>query len=278
MGSWKLGTLFGFPIRVGYSFLFLLALVFLFMGGGAGVLLVLIAFASVLLHELGHALMARRLKVPIREIELHFFGGAAKMEGLPRTPGDEIAIAAAGPAVSFALAAGAFAISAWTGAPLLGLLAKVNLFVGLFNLLPALPMDGGRILRALLSRRMGFLRATELSVRIARGFAVALGLVGLLHGPLTLVALAVLLWLMGFAELHAARFRAWAQASVYGADPCAPGDPWPRVRWDGTRPSAGAPEPPAAPPGRAEPVQVEYLPPGAGRPPAGHYRVRAVRW
>src|SRR5262245_22514648 len=102
--GFRLGTLFGFPIRVHASFLVLLALVFLFMGGVAGVAVVTMVAGSVLVHELGHALLARHLGVPVGEIGLHFFGGAAQIQGLPRRPGDEIAIAAAGPAVSFAIA------------------------------------------------------------------------------------------------------------------------------------------------------------------------------
>src|SRR4051812_42626123 len=102
--GFRLGSLFGFPIRVHTSFLVLLGAVFLFMGGVSGVAVVSLVAASVLVHELGHALLARHLGVPVREIGLHFFGGAAQIQGLPRRPADEIAIAAAGPAVSFAVA------------------------------------------------------------------------------------------------------------------------------------------------------------------------------
>src|ERR1051325_2230323 len=98
--SWRLGTLLGFPVEVNTSFLLLLGLVLVAYGGVAGVLVVCLAFASVLLHELGHAVVARRLGVRISGIELSFFGGAAKMMQLPRTATHEGAIAAAGPAVS----------------------------------------------------------------------------------------------------------------------------------------------------------------------------------
>ena len=98
-----LGRLFGFPLHVNVTFLLMLAVVGLFLGGLSGMFVVAIAFASVVAHELGHALVARHLGVRMAGIELHFFGGAAKMVDQPRTPGDEVAIAAAGPAVSFAL-------------------------------------------------------------------------------------------------------------------------------------------------------------------------------
>ncbi|HWU85637.1 MAG TPA: site-2 protease family protein, partial [Kofleriaceae bacterium] len=105
--SWRLGTLFGFPIEINLSFLILLGLVLGWFGGFWGVVFVSIAFASVVLHELGHALVARELGVHIAGIELGFLGGAAKMVNLPRTPRHELMIAAAGPAVSLMLA-GAF--------------------------------------------------------------------------------------------------------------------------------------------------------------------------
>src|SRR5688500_1793538 len=95
-----LGRLAGFPIRLGWSFLLLLGIVALTAGGLGGVFLVLLTFGSVILHELGHALVARHLGVRIAGIDLHFLGGAALMVDPPRSARDEIAIAAAGPAVS----------------------------------------------------------------------------------------------------------------------------------------------------------------------------------
>ena len=203
--SFRLGRLAGFPIDVNPSFLLLLGIVALTMGGLAGVVAVLVAFASVIVHELGHALVARHLGVRVAGIELHFFGGAAKIVDPPRTPGDEIAIAAAGPAVSFAIAGVSTLLAQVAFAPLFGALAWINLLLGAFNLLPAFPMDGGRILRALLQRRLGHLRATEVAVVIARGFAVAIGLYGLVTLTLYLVLLAVLLWMMSGAEMQVAR-------------------------------------------------------------------------
>jgi Zn-dependent protease len=205
--SFRLGSIFGFPIEVNLSFLILLGVVALTMGGLTGVAVILLAFGSVVLHELGHALVARHLGVRVAGIELHFFGGAAKIVDTPRKAGDEIAIAAAGPAVSFALGGLAMLFAGIGGG--LGaffyLLGSINLVIGAFNLIPALPMDGGRILRAILTRRMSYLRATETSVMVARGFAIALGLFAIATVHLYLVVLAVVLWFMSTAELLAAR-------------------------------------------------------------------------
>ena len=205
--SWRLGTILGFPVELNWSFLLLLALVFVAFGGVAGVLLVLLVFGSVLLHELGHALVARKLDVHVAGIELSFFGGAAKMVQLPRTANHEVMIAAAGPAVSLALGALGLAFGALTGWTLLGWLGWTNLVIAAFNLLPALPMDGGRILRALLTRRMDFVRATEVSVTVARGFAIAFAVIGL-FGPFQLLLLAPFLWFMGTQERLLARMMA----------------------------------------------------------------------
>jgi len=211
--SFRLGTLLGFPIHVNVTFLLMLGFVGLTMGGGSAagaisaIAFVLLAFGSVLLHELGHALVARHLGVRVPRIELHFFGGAAQMADQPRSNGDEIAIAAAGPAVSFGLAGLSLLLAQLFAVPLFQLLAYINLILGAFNLIPALPMDGGRILRALLSRRMGFLRATEVSVTIARGFAIVFGVAGIATQHYYWALLAVVLWMMTGAELFAARRR-----------------------------------------------------------------------
>ncbi len=207
--SYRLGTLFGFPIEINLSFIIMLGVALLWWGGLAGVVLMLVAFGSVLLHELGHALMARKLGVRVSGIELHFFGGAAKMIEQPRSASDEIAIAAAGPAVSFALGGFGFVLSAVTGAWFFQTFAWLNTIIGAFNLVPALPMDGGRILRAALTRRMSFFDATKLSVTIARGFAIFLGVVGLATAQLYLLFLAVVLWMMGTAELQMARVHSY---------------------------------------------------------------------
>jgi Zn-dependent protease len=203
--TWRIGRLFGFPIEIGLSFLILLGVVLVWMGGVAGLLVVGLAFGSVLLHELGHALVARYLGVPIAGIELNFFGGAAKMMDLPKTANNEIAIAAAGPAVSLALAGLGFGLGTVLGSGLLVLIGWINLVIAGFNLIPALPMDGGRILRALLTRRMDFVRATDVAVTVSRVAAIAFGVYGLAFGVFQLVLLAPFLWMLGTHERFVAR-------------------------------------------------------------------------
>src|SRR5262244_1767373 len=126
--SWRLGRLFGFPVEINLSFLLLLAVVFIAYGGLAGVLFVGLVFTFVLLHELGHALVARRYGVHVSGIELSFFGGAAKMVQMPRSANHEIAIAAAGPAVSLVLAGAGFGLGILThGSPMVSrLFAQVG--------------------------------------------------------------------------------------------------------------------------------------------------------
>jgi len=206
--SYRVGVLFGFPIEINVSFLFLLGLFVLFYASMVGVigalLLAMVVAVSVLLHELGHALVARHLDVHIAGIEIHVFGGAAKMTSLPKTAHDEVLIAAAGPAVSFALGGMGLVGGMLLGVELFAMFGWINLILGAFNLVPALPMDGGRILRALLTRKYDFVKATDLAVKIARGFAILLGVYGLFTSPFFLLPLAVALWFMGSAELHMA--------------------------------------------------------------------------
>src|SRR5438874_11614507 len=127
--SWRLGSVLGFPVDVNLSFVLLLAFVLLAYGGIAGVFVVCLAFGSVLLHELGHAVVARQLGVRIAGIELSFFGGAAKMVDMPRTASHEIAIAAAGPAVSLMLAGAGLGPGMLAHAPLLALIGWTNLVI-----------------------------------------------------------------------------------------------------------------------------------------------------
>ncbi len=205
--SWRLGTLFGFPIEINASFLILLAVVLLAFGGLSGLLIVLLAFASVLLHELGHALVARKLNVYVSGIELSFFGGAAKMVQAPNRAHDELMIAAAGPAVSLALGGAGLGLAALTHFPLFALIGWINLVIAGFNLIPALPMDGGRILRALLTRKLDYVRATDVSVTVSRVVAVGFAVVGLM-GAYQLLVLAPFLWLLASRERMLARMMA----------------------------------------------------------------------
>jgi Zn-dependent protease len=206
--SWRLGSLAGFPVELNLSFVLLLAFVWLAFGGAVGVGLVLLVFASVLLHELGHALVARKLGVRVSGIELSFFGGAAKMVELPRTANHEVMIAAAGPAVSLMLGGLGLGLGTLLHVPLFAWIGYTNFIIAAFNLIPALPMDGGRILRALLSRKMDYVRATDVAVSVARVAAIAFGVIGLAAGVFQLLLLAPFLWLMGSRERMLARVMA----------------------------------------------------------------------
>ena len=199
-----LGRIRGIPIRLRWSFLFLLGFVFLTAGGFGGVFAVAVAFASIVLHELGHATVAQHLGVRIAAIDLHFLGGAAQMIDPPRSPRDEIAISIAGPAVSLALAGIGLGLGGALGVSFLVMVGWINLVLGLFNLIPALPMDGGRILRAAMVRRLGYIRATDTAIVVSRVFVVLFAIGGIFLGSLQLVLLAGLLWMMGSAERRAA--------------------------------------------------------------------------
>jgi Zn-dependent protease len=211
--SWRLGRVLGFPVEINLSFVLLLVAVLLGFGGFgfglAGLVMVGLVFGSVLLHELGHALVARHHGVHVSGIELSFFGGAAKMVQMPRSANHEIAIAAAGPAVSLMLAGAGLGLGAVAPLSLLGAwllkIGWINLVLAGFNLIPALPMDGGRILRAALTRRMDFVRATDTAVGVARAVAIGFGVVGLALGWIQLLVLAPLLWIMGTRERMLAR-------------------------------------------------------------------------
>ena len=208
--SWRLGTVLGFPVELNASFLVLLAVVWLAFGGPIGAILVCLAFASVLVHELGHAVVARSLGVDIGGIELSFFGGAAKMLRSPRTANHELAIAIAGPLVSLALGGAGLGLAALTHVGLFAWLGWTNLILAGFNLIPAMPMDGGRVLRALLTRKYDYVRATDVAVAASRVVAVLFVVAGL-FGAVQLLVLAPFLWILGSRE----RLMARAMADQY---------------------------------------------------------------
>jgi Zn-dependent protease len=204
--SYKLGSLFGFPIRLHLSLLIFMGFILLSGSGLFGLILMIAVFASVVLHELGHALVARRFGLPIIDISLYPFGGMARMGAPPKTTRHEILMAAAGPAVSLAIALVFFLIGHFTGEATIMLLAQINLMLGLFNLIPALPMDGGRIFRAALARKHGFFRATTMAARLARWIAGGMAIAGILYSG-WLVVLAAFLLFTSMAEEGAARAR-----------------------------------------------------------------------
>ncbi|MEX2503169.1 MAG: M50 family metallopeptidase [Trueperaceae bacterium] len=161
-------------------------------------------FVGVVLHELGHVLAARLFGHQAEEITLWFLGGMARFRDLPRGPGAEALVALAGPVASFAVAFASAALIGVTETPWLRFLASylaiANGALGIFNLLPAMPLDGGRILRSLLAIPFGRLRATQASVVVSRGVAIAMGVWGFLSLNLLLVVLAFFVYQAGTAE------------------------------------------------------------------------------
>ncbi len=248
--SWRLGTAFGIGSYVHWCFPLLLAFLLLMNAGGGllqalvMLLLVLAVFGCVVLHELGHALMARHFGIPTRDITLYPIGGVARLERMSEKPWEEFWIALAGPAVNVAIVGilavllGDFGLIlqplhdvVLNGAgmenyspigQLMVILLLLNRFLALFNLIPAFPMDGGRVLRALLSVGFGQLRATEIatvigSVLVAFGIMTGLGLVpvpGLNPDRQTLpmlVLLSAFVFFFGQQELAMVRYKTAAR-------------------------------------------------------------------
>jgi Zn-dependent protease len=225
--SWRIGRIAGIGIYVHATFLLIVLWIVAqeYAYGAravAGAMTYIAAlFAIVVLHELGHALTARRFGVLTRDIILLPIGGVARLERMPRDPRQELLVALGGPAVNVALAILFFAMVRLTGQlptadlyefdPLLSVrgflyqLVFVNLILALFNMLPAFPMDGGRVLRALLAMRMtSYARATRIAARIGRVLALVLGAAGLyeLRNPFWLL-IALFVWLAAGNEARA---------------------------------------------------------------------------
>jgi Zn-dependent protease len=217
--------LLGIPVR--FHFTFLLFLVFMLsvglgnrQSGVSFVLYVLALFGSVILHELGHAVVAKFYGVRTVDITMYPIGGVSRLETAP-PPNQELWIALAGPAVNLLIAAALLGILFATHHPvnirdlpnpsdanLLERIAAGNLILGLFNLLPAFPMDGGRILRALLARNRSLDEASRISAAAGRMLAIAMGLYGLLAMQFFLVFIAFFVYLGAAQEGAAAAGRA----------------------------------------------------------------------
>jgi Zn-dependent protease len=215
--SWKLGRVAGIDVFLHPTFLLLLAYVGMTSGGIGSILLVSAVFGCVLLHELGHALMARRFGIATEDITLSCIGGVARLTRMPRAPGAELLIALAGPAVNvlIVLALAAFHTLVLDISPSQpGLMAEfvdalimVNMVLALFNLIPAFPMDGGRVLRALLSGWIGRARATMIAAGIGRGLALLFGVYSLFQGSLLQVGLAAFVYIAAGQELARVLFE-----------------------------------------------------------------------
>lgn len=232
--SFKLVELGGTSIRVHYTFLLLLAwlgTVFWLQSGPVaaldGLLYVILLFACVVLHEYGHVFAARRYGIHTRDITLLPIGGVAALDRMPEKPSQEIIVALAGPAVNIVIASflmlvfGArlnFSmpqISSEFAGELASRLATVNFALAIFNLIPAFPMDGGRVLRALLGFTMDYRKATQLAARIGQGLAIVLGFLGLLGNPL-LVLIAIFIFLAAGAEAYSVSVRDFVRGGYAG--------------------------------------------------------------
>jgi len=184
----------GIQLRMHITFLLLIAWIafaYYTQGGSAaavgGVSLILLLFACVVLHEFGHALAGKAFGINTPDITLLPIGGVARLERIPDEPVQELVIAAAGPAVTALIAFGAFiGGGSWDYPPttrtsIPDLLFTMNVVLLLFNLLPAFPMDGGRVLRALLATRLSYARATQVAATVGQGFAFVFGFIGLVN-------------------------------------------------------------------------------------------------
>jgi Zn-dependent protease/CBS domain-containing protein len=240
MRSWSIpvGRLFGIEIRIHLTFLFLFFFVWTTEGSTQdasaalrGLALVGIVFASVVLHELGHALMARGSGIPAKGIILLPIGGVTVLEEahIVTDPANswkrDIRIAVAGPMVNLFIAGAAVLVLiaaipgfSVTTKPLLHSSALyrsivwVNLYLGLFNLLPAYPMDGGRVLRAIFSRRMDMVAATQRAIRIGNIFSILFMMVGMLLGNWWLVMIGFFLFVGAQLEERSAVFQSVLQS------------------------------------------------------------------
>ncbi|MEM7383816.1 MAG: site-2 protease family protein [Verrucomicrobiota bacterium] len=211
-GSLRLGQAFGIGIFVHWSFGLILAWVLLSsaslgLGGMmGGLLLTLAVFGLVVLHELGHSLAARHYGIGTRHITLLPIGGVAALERMPTKPREEMVIALAGPAVNVVLALLLLPLVFLSGLVSVALsqwllqLVFVNAVLAIFNLLPAFPMDGGRVLRAWLARRQPYVEATRKAAKVGQCLAVVLALVGLFTMQWTLLLIGGFIFFAAGAE------------------------------------------------------------------------------
>jgi len=210
--SIKIASFFGIEVRIHITFLLFLVWIWFSSyelegqsGAIKGVLFILILFACVLLHEFGHAFAARAFGIRTPDITLYAIGGVARLNRIPDKPWQELIVAIAGPLVNVVIAAVLiFGIHVTAGlqqlehleSPRIEMLAKVasvNVMLVLFNLIPAFPMDGGRVLRALLAMTMPYAKATQIAARIGQGLAIVFLIFGLFGNPI-LVFIAIFIF------------------------------------------------------------------------------------
>ncbi|MBN2013257.1 site-2 protease family protein [candidate division KSB1 bacterium] len=224
--SLKLGTYRGIPVYIHATFVLIILWVALshwlqsrdLATMANGIIFVLLIFSFVVMHEFGHALMAQKYGIKTRDITLLPIGGVARLEKMPDEPKQELLVALAGPAVNVALAGIFFVVLSFTsgfeplqtltvtGGNLLERLMIVNIFLVAFNLLPAFPMDGGRVLRALLAMKIEYSRATQIAATIGQGMALLFGFFGIFGNPF-LLFIAFFVWIGAAQEAQMAKVR-----------------------------------------------------------------------
>ena len=211
--SLQLGKFAGIDVKVHWSFLLLPAWILFstLLAGGSAVtasayiLLILAVFGCVFLHEVGHALAARSYGIETHDIVMYPIGGVASLMRIPKNPVQELVIAVAGPAVNVVIAAVLFTWMAIVPAAgftgwFIANLAIVNVGLVVFNMLPAFPMDGGRVLRAILAMFTSHYRATQIATAVGQVAAVGLGLLGLFSSHLMLMFIAAFVYFAANAE------------------------------------------------------------------------------
>jgi len=224
--SFKIAKILGIEVRIHFTFFLLLAWIGLgyYKVGGApaavdAVVFICLVFVCVLLHEFGHAMAARRYGIRTPDITMLPIGGVARLERMPEKPSQELVVAIAGPLVNVAIAAVLLLIFGFsgqsfdltaverTGTSLPQKLLMVNLWLVAFNLLPAFPMDGGRVLRALLAMRLPYARATQIAANVGQLMAFGFGFWGLTQGPIMLVLIAVFVFFGAQSEAAHAEMK-----------------------------------------------------------------------
>lgn len=225
--SWKIGKFAGISVYMHATFLILIAWIVLTEWGethsgravAGSVLFILALFACVVAHEFGHALAARRFGIKTHDITLLPIGGVSSLERIPDDPRQELWVALAGPAVSVAIAAALLLvmwitgvgghltqIGPWGNVPFVEQLLLANMMLVIFNLLPAFPMDGGRIFRSLLARRMDYSRATRIASNVGQIMALLFAGLGLFGNPF-LFLIALFVWIGAGHEAATAELR-----------------------------------------------------------------------
>jgi Zn-dependent protease/CBS domain-containing protein len=219
--SWSIpiARIAGIQLRIHVTFLLLI--IWLALGSASAAIFVLLLFLCVVLHEFGHAFAAKGYGINTPDITLLPIGGVARLERMPEEPKQELVIALAGPLVNVIIAACLYVVigsrghvapeTAVQGGDMLVGLFQINLWLVLFNLLPAFPMDGGRVLRALLASRMSFARATQIAATVGQAFAFIFGFVGLIGIPGLLHSNPFLLFIALFVYIGASQEAALAQ-------------------------------------------------------------------